>query len=104
MDDSAVNVFRSIQDVAYAINFPVTAVSYFVQTGGANLYFWPVSVDLATPQNKVTAIIFVIYFVAKLMYASLWFWGLGWLFAIIAKRNSTPIVLAPRRFEWVVGV
>jgi fatty acid desaturase len=94
MDDNAVNVFRSIQDVAYAINFPVTVVSYFVQTGGANLYFWPMSINLATPQSKVTVIIFATYFVAKFMYVSLWFWGLGWLFAVVAKRNSTPIVLA----------
>lgn len=94
MDDNAVNIFRSIQDVAYAINFPVIAVSYFVQTGGANLHFWPVSIDFATSQNKVTAIVFAAYFVAKLMYVSLWFLGFGWLFALIAKRNSTPIVLA----------
>uniref|UniRef100_E6QJE9 Uncharacterized protein n=1 Tax=mine drainage metagenome TaxID=410659 RepID=E6QJE9_9ZZZZ len=61
-------------------------MSYFVQTGGANLYLWPVITNLAIPQNKMTAIVFVTYFVAKLMYVSLWFWSLGWLFAVIAKR------------------
>ncbi|MBU2768115.1 hypothetical protein HAP94_18530 [Acidithiobacillus ferrivorans] len=52
MDDNAVNVFRSIQDVTYAINFPVIAVSYFVQTGGANLYLWLVITNIARAPSK----------------------------------------------------